>query len=179
MFMHHPQLYGTVGAACAVVAAGFDIRSRRIPNALTAPALAAGILLHFWLDGWSGVATALLAAVIAGFIFLLFFIAGGMGGGDVKLIAAVACIMGLPQLAYLLVFTSLAGGAMGLWLVMTRGLLRETIGNMFVLVSHHFHRGLTPHPELNVDNGGALRLPYGIAIAAGSLLTLLLQGNPG
>jgi prepilin peptidase CpaA len=169
-------VYCVAGLICAVIAAGCDIRNRRIPNMVTGIGLAAGLLLHLSVDGWHGWLTAGFAALIAGFVFFIFFMAGGMGGGDVKLIAAVACLCGLQNMGYLLLFTSLAGGAMGIWLAATRGSLRHTFGNMFALASHHIHKGLTPHPELNVENGTALRLPYGVAIAAGCLLTLCMRG---
>jgi prepilin peptidase CpaA len=50
---------------------------------------------------------------------------------------------------------------------------------MFALLRHHLALGLTPHPELNVENGAALRLPYAMAIAAGSFLTFYLQKVQG
>ena len=54
------------------------------------------------------------------------------------------------------------------------GRLRETFSNMGTLAVHHTHAGLTPHEDLNVKNGATLRLPYGLAICAGCILTNLL-----
>ena len=65
---------------------------------------------------------------------------------------------------------------MGIGLALLRGRLKETLGNMASLAQHHGRRGLTPHDELNVSNTAALRLPYGVAIAAGCCATLYLQG---
>ena len=99
-----------------------------------------------------------------------------MGAGDVKLIAAVGCLAGLSSAAYLLVLTSLAGGVMGVVFAMMRGKLKQTLQNVSSLASHHKEEGLTPHPDLNVLNANNLRLPYGVAIAAGCTITFYLLG---
>ena len=100
-----------------------------------------------------------------------------MGAGDVKLIAAEACLLGLPSAGSLLLYTALNGGVMALALAIQRGRLRQTLANVLVLTSHHTRSGLQPHPELNVLNANTLRLPYALAIASGCLLTLLLQSS--
>ena len=118
-------------------------------------------------------ALAAAAGLIAGAIFLLFFLAGGMGGGDVKLMAAVACLAGTRSVAELLAATAIMGGVFALLLAAYRGRLRETFRNLRSLLTHHRQEGLKPHPELNVTNTYSLRLPYALAIAAGCSITLL------
>jgi prepilin peptidase CpaA len=115
------------------------------------------------------------AGVICGLVFLVFYVAGGMGAGDVKLIMAVGCIAGLSHVAYLLVLTALSGGVMALVLALACGRLQQTIMNVGELATHHSHEGLQPHPDLNLGNAATLRLPYALAIAGGSLLTLYFQ----
>lgn len=95
-----------------------------------------------------------------------------MGGGDVKLMTAVGCIAGLPLIQPLLILTSLAGGVMAVGLALYRRRLKETLGNMCMLAAYHATAGLAPHPELNIGNARTLRLPYALAIAAGSALSL-------
>jgi prepilin peptidase CpaA len=160
---------------CAAGSAVYDVASRRIPNFLTLPALACGLVLHAFLGGWRQAATAALGALLCGFVFLVFYLAGGMGAGDVKLIAAVGCLAGFSRIAPLLVFTGLAGGVMALGLALARGQLTTTLENMFALAMHHRTMGLAPHPEFNVGNEQTLRLPYALAITAGCALNLSLQ----
>jgi prepilin peptidase CpaA len=169
-------VYPAVATAIALVGAATDIKSRRIPNWITGPAILLGLLLHASLDGWHGLLNSFAAGLICGIIFLVFYLAGGMGAGDVKLITAVGCIVGLSNIAYLLVLTSLAGGAMGIAFALMRGRLKEIVMNVRTIASHHKDEGLTPHPELNVLNANSLRLPYGVAIAAGSTITFYLLG---
>jgi prepilin peptidase CpaA len=109
-------------------------------------------------------------------VFLIFYLAGGMGAGDVKLIAAVGCLCGLHDVPFLLALTGISGGVMAVCLALAHGRLKQTFLNVVALVSHHGSEGLTPHPELNVRNTSTLRLPYALAIFAGCALTFVLQG---
>jgi prepilin peptidase CpaA len=156
----HEMVYATSGLTCATVAALYDLRSRRIPNLITLPAIAFGLLLHLGLGGWGQM--------------LIFYVAGGMGAGDVKLMAAMGCLFGLSMVGWLLIMTSLAGGVMALSMAIYRGRLSSTLGNVASIVVHHGTKGLAPHPELNLGNAQSLRLPYGLAILAGSALSLCI-----
>ncbi len=167
-------VYPAAATLTALLGAGFDLKSRRIPNFITGPALLIGMLLHVSLDGWRGLLTTLAACLICGSVFLIFYLAGGMGAGDVKLMAAAGCMAGLPNVAYLLIVTAVAGGVMAIGLALLRGRLKETLFNVAALTAHHRESGLTPHPELNVENASMLRLPYGLAIAAGCSITFYL-----
>jgi prepilin peptidase CpaA len=164
---------------CASIGAGLDIKSRRIPNNLTLSTFVLGVALHVALNGGRGLLSSLAGALICGTIFLVFYLAGGMGAGDVKLIAAVGAAVGLPHVTYLLVFTSLSGGAMAMAMAVMHGRLKETLFNVGALTAHHARQGFTPHQELNVTNKTTLRLPYGVAIACGTLLTFYIQITQG
>ena len=168
-------MYPATAAACALVGSVFDVKSRRIPNFITFPSILLGLVLHLALGGWRQLLSSLGAGLICGVVFLLFYIAGGMGAGDVKLMTAVGCIAGMPHVAYLLVLTALSGGVMAVALALAHGRLQQTITNVGALATHHSHEGLQPHPDLNLSNHSTLRLPYALAIAGGSLLTLYFQ----
>jgi prepilin peptidase CpaA len=156
---------------CAGIGSIHDVRTRRIPNCVTGPAIAAGLLVHGIAGGWSGLEESALAGLIAGGIFLLFCFAGGMGAGDVKLMAAVGAIAGLPPLRVLVIATAVFGGIFALGVAVYHGRLRETLANVGVLLGHHGRQGLEPHPEMNLANPGALRLPFALPVAAGCLFT--------
>lgn len=170
--LHQEAVYLGTALVCASIGGLTDYRSRRIPNWLTCPSLILGLFLHLALGGWREMATAALAGLIAGGIFLVFFLAGGMGGGDVKLIAAVCCLSGLSQTASILIATSLLGGVFAIALALVSRQMLQTISNVGSLAAHHGREGLNPHPDLNVKNSARLRLPYGIVIAAGTAFTM-------
>ena len=167
-------VYASCCLFCAVLGAGYDVTRRRIPNALTLPAMIFGLLLHFSLGGWRQLGSAIAGGFLCGVIFLLFHLAGGMGGGDVKLITAAGCTAGLSLVGPLLIWTSLAGGVMAVCVALYHRKIKETVMNTFALAVHHGTNGLAPHPDFNLGNARALRLPYAIAIAAGSGLSLCM-----
>lgn len=175
MLLEKQTLYLALASACAFTGAAFDMKSRRIPNFITLPALACGLAVHALTEGWAGLLTSTTAALICGAVFLVFYLAGGMGAGDVKLMAAIGGIAGVTHSMSLLVLTALAGGVMAVVLALVRGRLKQTLFNMMAIVTHHRSEGLTPHPEFNVSNAAGLRLPYGVAIAAGCCATLWLE----
>jgi prepilin peptidase CpaA len=164
-------LWAGLGAVC-------DVRTRRIPNWLTGSGILAGLLLQFALGGWRAMGGAALGGLIAGAVFLVFYVGGGMGAGDVKLIVAVCCLAGLHAVANILVGTALIGGLLAIALALVHRRLTETVANVGRLFLYHGSSGLRPHPDLNVTNPRTLRLPYGLAIAAGagwSLSSVLLR----
>ena len=160
-------------ALCASIGAVSDARTRRIPNLLTGPAIIFGLLLHLAVNGWKAMGLAAAAGLAGGAVFFLFFIAGGMGAGDVKLMASISSIAGFGHLAEIFIATALTGGLYALALAISRGRLKSTVANAFMLIGHHGAMGLVPHPQLNLDRPGTLRLPYGVAIAAGCWIALL------
>jgi len=163
----------SVAAAWATVGAGFDIASRRIPNRLSYSGILVGILLRTGVLGWRGLATALAGGALAGGIFFLLYLVRGMGAGDVKLITAVGCFSGFPNVVQILVACALVGGIMALGLALYRGSTLRMLRNVWELLRFHAGHGAQVHPTLNIDNPQAIRLPYAIAIAAGSGYALL------
>ena len=165
-------LFAGLALLCAASASVYDVRERRIPNRLTGPCLLAGLSLHLAIGGWHALGSATLAALTAGGLFLVFFIAGGMGAGDVKLMAAVGAITGTTLLQLLILATVLAGALFALALAGYRGRLRQTLSNVAALLAHHGREGLRPHPEMNLGNEQTLRLPFALPITAGCLVTV-------
>src|SRR5215470_4328671 len=79
--------------ACIVV----DVRERRIPNALSAPAIVLGIVINGLLFGSSGMIAGLAGFGLALAILIVPFALGGIGAGDVKMMGAVGALLG-PRL---------------------------------------------------------------------------------
>ena len=154
--------------AVATAAAVIDVQQRRIPNRLTYPAMGAGVLLRAYFFGWHGLLTALGGCLLAGGIVFVFYAVRAMGAGDVKLLAAIGSLVGPRDALIVVIATAMAGGVMALMYAAYRGRLWTTLGNTFSIMKFHAQAGLQAHPEANLDNPAALRLPYGLAIAAGA-----------
>lgn len=157
----------------AIAAAVIDVQQQRIPNRLTYPAIGFGLLMRVYFYGWHGLLTAVEGCVLAGGIVFVFYLVRAMGAGDLKLLAAIGSIVG-PRYAFqTLLATGIAGGILALIYAAYRGQVRATLSNMGSVMKFHAWGGLQVHPELNLDNPAALRMPYGLAIAAGSLYTFV------
>ena len=72
-----------------IAASWIDLKQHRIPNLLTFSLLISGVLLQFLLHGWEGLIYSLGGLTVGFLIFMPFYIKGGMGAGDVKLMAAI------------------------------------------------------------------------------------------
>jgi prepilin peptidase CpaA len=162
-------IFSASSLVCAGIGSVHDVRERRIPNRITVPAMIAGLALHTIAGGWQGLGNSALAGAAAGGIFLLFYMAGGMGAGDVKLMIAVGCLVGLAPLPVVVIATAMAGAIFAIAVSLVRGRLRETLRNVGELLLHHGRHGVKPHEELNLSNAQTLRLPFALPIAAGCL----------
>jgi prepilin peptidase CpaA len=154
--------------AIATVGAIKDVRGRRIPNWLTYSGLIAALMVRTAMEGWAGLRGGLAGTLLAGGIFFLLFLLGGMGGGDVKLMAAVGAWAGLAQGLNVLIVSAIAGGFLAAGYILIQKQVFETLRNTMELASHHLTSGFEPHPLLNVRREGTLRLPYGLAVAIGT-----------
>ena len=131
-------------ALMLLAASWFDLRSRTIPNGLN---LAIALLsIPFWwatgLASWPEIAIQIgLAALVFG-LFTIPFLLGAMGGGDVKMLGALALWIPGGALLALIVIMSLAGGALTLAMVIRQRVARKE---------------------------GRLEIPYGVAIAFAGL----------
>ena len=159
----HIRVLGDI--VCVVVcltAAAFDLRTRRVPDVLTLPALVTGLLLS-WSGGGYSFATAVIAAVLLGGLPAMLAAGGGMGWGDVKLMAAVGALLGWPTAAwaivlYVLLFTGFAGGAIAVVAAARRGRTRAALRGVLTL-----HRG----PGHDQERSGVF-VPYAVAICVGA-----------
>ncbi len=152
-----------------VTAVGTDIRSSRIPNWLTFPAMGFALTLHTWLNGIQG-ALFCLAGLGTG-LGLLFsvYLLRGIGAGDVKLMAAIGAMVGPHGVLSVVLLSALTGGlyaigAMGYqWGLAATGQRLVYAACGVVLAG-----GTGWMKEFQLP----FKLRYGLAIAGGTLLFL-------
>jgi len=169
------QVLPALAVLVAVSAAVTDVRERRIPNRLTYPAMLAGLVLQTALHGWKGLLVSAGGGLFFGGLFLLFYAVRAMGAGDVKLAAALGCIAGSSAALQLMFATAVAGGALAIIVMVWSGRVVQTLRNTLWVVAFHSRHGLQTHPVVNLDNPTAVRMPYGLAFAAGTLYWAFLN----
>lgn len=126
-----------LAVACALPAAWIDHRHGRIPNRLTYGFLAAGLVLALVGGGFTALGGAVLGMLAAAIVFLVAFAAGSCGGGDVKLMAALGAIVGVPEAVDLTLAALLVGGILAVVSMIRRldpAWLMQTISVFFMLM---------------------------------------------
>jgi prepilin peptidase CpaA len=156
------------------IAAVNDLATRRIPNSLLLAGLTGALFLHA-LSAEPGAAllSAFGGTLVGLAIFLPFYLVRGMAAGDVKMMAVIGFFTGPAEAFQIAVFTWCAGGAMALFLVLLRSRLRLALVN----IGHLLSGLLTPGAKL-ADTAlpqSAGSMPYGLAIAAGTIVVLVTQ----
>jgi len=134
-----------------------DLARRQIANWIPLSALAAGF---GWQIGQSGLNGLLYAGIgtAAGFaVFLIFYLLGGMGGGDVKLMAGFGALLGFHQLISAALWTAGVGGLIAVGVLSVRAVRRALGGT----------KGAAAKQEPGEDS-----IPYAPAIALGVWLSL-------
>jgi prepilin peptidase CpaA len=156
-------------ASGALAASVMDIRSRRIPNVLTATM--AGIGIGLAATGVSGVSVgASMAGLALGLALMLPGHAlGATGAGDVKLMAAVGAIVGPALVLSAFLFTAIAGGVLAIAVAARR----RSLGVTFVGTGRLIAAPADARQQLEAA-GGSSSFAYGPAIAIGSVLAALM-----
>jgi prepilin peptidase CpaA len=109
--MNDPALWIMVAAVVGftLTAAVLDVCTRKVPNWLTVPVFAAGLIFHTATGGLTGLGMALGGFATGFSILLVLWLIGGGGGGDVKLMGALGAWLGpLPTLVVFLCSTLIA-----------------------------------------------------------------------
>lgn len=149
-----------------VIAVAWDLRAWRIPNYVTFPAALAGIGFHVAVAGLAGLKTSVLGLALGLGLLFIPFMLGGMGGGDVKLLAALGAWLGPKGILFATLYSGLAGGVIALAYMVVSG--EGTFKSMKViyedLVYFVTFRDRPPGPVR-----GKRRIPYSVAIALGTL----------
>ena len=170
-----PNVATVIAIAIALVAMVWDLATRRIPNLLTSGAALAALLVHGYVGSWSGAGMALAGWLVGVAFFLPFFVLGGMGGGDVKLLAALGAWLGPWMIVWVALYSSIAGGVMALLVGAFAGYLRQAVTNIWSLMIQWHLGGVRPVTEMTLASNRGPRLAYAVPVFAGLMVTLWLR----
>jgi prepilin peptidase CpaA len=158
-------------AAVLVAAAVTDLRRGTVYNWLTYPAILIGLALGAAAGAAAGNAGEGLINHFLGLgfgfgVLLAAYVLGGMGGGDVKLMAAVGASLGWPGVLHAVFYSFVVGAAVGLIVLVWRGQVRLALRRLWLAVR------ILPLPTATMDDAvpvSTFRVPFGFAVAVGTL----------
>jgi len=167
-------LLGAFLAACAAC----DIHGRRIPNTLIGLGAATGLGLAFVQTGFTGVQSSLLGLGTGLLLFLPLFVLRAMGAGDVKMLAAIGTFTGPLGALQCGLYAMIAGGLLSIAVLFGRGRWRVAGKNLRTMLGSAAggpDSGVPAAAASATQPTTAARLPYAVAIAAGTLVWMILK----
>jgi prepilin peptidase CpaA len=147
-----------------------DLGWRRISNWTSGGAVAGGLIVNYSQKGWSGAWHSLLGALIGFGVFLVFYLLGGMGGGDVKLMAGFGALLGDGRILTAALLAAASGGVMALGYLAVRGIFRRSRIWWGVAVPESSRSEDKPSDAKSGES-----IPYAPAITMGAWLALVSE----
>ena len=153
-----------------IIAVFTDVREAKIHNVLTVPFAVLGLALNISAKGWSGIVFSLGGLLLGLALFFVSALVGRiLGAGDCKLFAAVGALQGPEFLLWAIAFSLILGGVFGLLVALWRGVLRHSLQRVWQVVYMKIYLKMPMDISQSSSN---LRLPYAVAILAGTLFTI-------
>jgi prepilin peptidase CpaA len=141
-----------------------DLVRRQISNWIAVGALVSGLILQIVAHGWRGGVDGLLGTLAGGGVFLIFYVLGGMGGGDVKLMAGFGALLGPRGILEAALWTAACGGILAMGAI-AAGALKRMLS-----------RSRVPVEAAGVAEpvrSAPVSIPYAPAIALGVWLSMI------
>lgn len=153
------------------IATWTDWKYRKIYNKLLGPAYLIALILQLWQNGWQGVWAGLLGSLVGLLVLVVPYLVGGIGAGDVKLLAVIGAFGGVHFVITSFIYGALLGGFVSLVILLRRHALITTFKHIILLL---------PFLRKYQDLSEALRatreekFPYGIVLVFGTVLAQFL-----
>ena len=161
----------------SLIAAFWDLKSRRIPNWLTLPLFVLGLVQAVWLGGLDGLGNSFLAAIILGLPYVLLYLFAGGGAGDAKLMAAAGSWLGLQSgmtalfcISICAIILALLKAAFAKRFVEAVRRIQMILVSVFLMMTS---KGAVKVSEMADTDHDPMTVPYGLAIFAGLMSAAL------
>lgn len=148
-----------------------DIKKRKILNVVTLPAILFGFFYYTAFQGIEGFLFSGKGFLLGLSLLLIPYLLGGMGAGDVKLMAAIGALMGPSFVLYSFIYIALIGGLISVVLIMKRSGIKNSLKSFLFQV--FFLRGNLGSLLFSKDKSSSISFPYGVAIVLGTLCMLV------
>lgn len=172
----------SVVAGVGLIAAIIDIRSYKVHNALTVPLALTGVLYHTVTTGPQGLMFSLIGLFVGFASLIVFYALGGVGAGDVKLLAGIGAWLGGWLTVSVLVIAGLSAGAYSLAVILGCGGMRHVATNVSVLIYRlrlmavHFGQDERVEAVVAADDRRRRLVPFAAMLLMG-IVGVLLGAN--
>lgn len=169
-----------------ILAAYFDITTSKIPNRITVTLIIFGILYNTITNGITGLIFSSLGIMSGVIVFIIPFILGGMGGGDVKLMAAIGALKGWRFVLITTIYTGIVGGVIVILILIRQKKLLKSLKRVLSIILKPIMFFLTlnfENKKLKQFNSWLLDsqidwekqyIPYGVAIGIGAIMAYFM-----
>jgi prepilin peptidase CpaA len=176
-----PALALTYTMSLVLVAAVMDFFYRKVNNCITLPLIISGTIYQSAQWGVSGFLDSTVAVLVATGFLIIPFLMGGLGGGDVKLLAGVGAWVLLPDIVWIFIIAGLLAGVCGFALsLLKHRSLYSTMTEVLVLRYRMANVGAELDGEAwgkqKVTEGQPKRnlIPFALLIAIGTMLRFFI-----
>ncbi len=161
-----------------ILAAAIDGYKLKVPNWITFPMILSGLVFNVVTGGWAGLGWSLVGMVVGLALLLPAYAIGGMGAGDVKLLAGVGAWVQAEATFYAFCWSAIIGGVIAVAMVLLRGGWRKHKEQFLMIATEIISIG-DPN-ELSAiaakRKSSMLLLPYGIPLAIGTIAYFAWSG---
>lgn len=159
--------------AVLTLASLLDIKIRRIPNYLSVILVVTCLFAYSLAYGMEGLLFSLKGMGVGFIILFVPYLLGGMGAGDVKLMAGVGAALGPGQVLWALLFTSLFGGVFALVVIFAGDTLKKTVQNFYTSTWLMLSGAGISTIKTGLEHKKKTKIPYGVVIASGTAASML------
>ncbi len=157
------------------ISAIVDLRTQKIPNLITLPAVIIAFAYHFFTQGVDGLIFSTIGLATGIGLLIIPYILGASGAGDAKLMGAVGAILGSKSVFVAFLLTALVGGVYAIIIVLLhrkkfKGFFKKQLITLKLFI---LTREFIPDPV--EENSKKPKLCYGVAIALGTFIYLGLD----
>lgn len=171
-----PPLYIIIAITPPLVYLCWSEWTRRLlPNAWTMGMMAVALVWRLGYGGWQLLADGIIAGLLGGLVLLLPFLLNAAGGGDLKMLTAVCCVLGTRRLLAMLFCMSWFGLILAIVMICTRKMTRQYMKHYLLCLFWWGYDRAEGRKKLPPRTRRDAWAPFGLAIAAGAWATLLLD----
>ena len=161
-----------------IVAAYIDGKEFRVPNCLTFPMVISGLIFNVATEGWLGLGFGLLGMIVGLLCLIPLYAVGGMGAGDVKLMAGVGAWMGWQTTIFAFCLSTFVGAVMAIGMALYKRNFKKHYANfLMIFMEWIIIKKPSELSQIAAERKSSmLLLPYGIPICIGSITYFAYEG---